>query len=175
MPITPSLADPNRSLLRGLEILRAFRPGSDVLGNAEIAERTGLPKSTVSRLTGTLLQAGFLFYSPRHRGYSLGVAVLTRAPVPVSATGGETSLAGQPWGSTAIGARSNRPAEKGGGVCVPMLAGEKAPVFPGCQPCGKSMDNPAQQASTIGLSCLVAFTYRLGIRTTTTGFDLLTD
>lgn len=77
MPITPSLADPNRSLLRGLEILRAFRPGSDVLGNAEIAERTGLPKSTVSRLTGTLLQAGFLFYSPRHRGYSLRVAVLS--------------------------------------------------------------------------------------------------
>lgn len=77
MPITPSLASPNRSLLRGLEILRAFRPGSDILGNAEIAERTGLPKSTVSRLTGTLLQAGFLFYSPRHQGYSLGVAVLS--------------------------------------------------------------------------------------------------
>ena len=43
MPNTPSRTDPNRSLLRGLEILRAFRPGSDVLGNAEIAERTGLP------------------------------------------------------------------------------------------------------------------------------------
>lgn len=77
MPITPSHADPNRSLLRGLEILRAFRPGSDVLGNAEIAERTGLPKSTVSRLTGTLLQAGFLFYSPGQQGYSLGVGVLS--------------------------------------------------------------------------------------------------
>lgn len=77
MPNTPSRTDPNRSLLRGLEILRAFRPGSDVLGNAEIAERTGLPKSTVSRLTGTLLQAGFLFYSPRKQGYSLGVGVLS--------------------------------------------------------------------------------------------------
>lgn len=77
MPITPSQSDPNRSLLRGLEILRAFRPGSDVLGNAEIAERTGLPKSTVSRLTGTLVQAGFLFYSPKQQGYQLGVAVLS--------------------------------------------------------------------------------------------------
>jgi len=77
MPISPSLADPNRSLLRGLEILRAFRPGSDVLGNAEIAERTGLPKSTVSRLTGTLLKAGFLFHSPQQQGYSLGVSVLS--------------------------------------------------------------------------------------------------
>lgn len=77
MPIQPSQSDPNRSLLRGLEILRAFRPGSDVLGNAEIAERTGLPKSTVSRLTGTLLKAGFLFYSPNQQGYSLGSAVLS--------------------------------------------------------------------------------------------------
>lgn len=73
----PARSDPNRSLLRGLEILRAFRPGSDVLGNAEIAERTGLPKSTVSRLTGTLLKAGFLSYSPLHHGYSLGGAVLS--------------------------------------------------------------------------------------------------
>lgn len=77
MPISPSQSDPNRSLLRGLEILRAFRPGSDVLGNAEIAERTGLPRSTVSRLTGTLLKAGFLFYSPSQQGYRLGVAVLS--------------------------------------------------------------------------------------------------
>ena len=73
----PIRSDPNRSLLRGLEILRAFRPGSDILGNAEIAERTGLPKSTVSRLTGTLLKAGFLYYSPQHHGYSLGGAVLS--------------------------------------------------------------------------------------------------
>ncbi len=73
----PSRSDPNRSLLRGLEILRAFRPGSDILGNAEIADRTGLPKSTVSRLTGTLLKAGFLFYSPQQHGYSLGAAVLS--------------------------------------------------------------------------------------------------
>jgi hypothetical protein len=29
----------NRSLERGIEILRAFRPGADLLGNGEIAER----------------------------------------------------------------------------------------------------------------------------------------
>ena len=32
----------NRSLQRGVEILRAFRPGTDLLGNGELAERTGL-------------------------------------------------------------------------------------------------------------------------------------
>lgn len=77
MSSLPSQSDPNRSLLRGLEILRAFRPGSDILGNAELAERTGLPKSTLSRLTGTLVQAGYLTYVPNQRGYSLGVAVLS--------------------------------------------------------------------------------------------------
>ncbi len=41
----------NRSLLRGIEILRAFRPGAGLLGNSELADRTGLSTATVSRLT----------------------------------------------------------------------------------------------------------------------------
>ncbi|MEI7565004.1 MAG: helix-turn-helix domain-containing protein, partial [Burkholderiaceae bacterium] len=39
----------NRSLMRGMEILRCFKPGMSLLGNSEIAERTGLPPSTISR------------------------------------------------------------------------------------------------------------------------------
>jgi DNA-binding IclR family transcriptional regulator len=50
----------NRSVLRGAEILRAFKPGSDLLGNGELSERTGLSPSTVSRLTQTLVVAGLL-------------------------------------------------------------------------------------------------------------------
>ncbi|MBC7728270.1 MAG: helix-turn-helix domain-containing protein, partial [Microbacteriaceae bacterium] len=50
----------NRSLERGVEILRAFRPGSELLGNGELAERTGLARATVSRLTQTLVGTGFL-------------------------------------------------------------------------------------------------------------------
>jgi len=72
----PSSAADNRSLLRGLEILRAFRPGIDVLTNGELAERTNLPRSTVSRLTGTLVRAGFLQYDARHGGYRLHATVL---------------------------------------------------------------------------------------------------
>jgi DNA-binding IclR family transcriptional regulator len=67
----------NRSLQRGIAILRAFRPGTELLGNGEIAERTGLPRASISRLTQTLTEAGYLDYSPSQRAYRLGAPVLT--------------------------------------------------------------------------------------------------
>lgn len=71
-------ADPlqNRSLERGIEILRAFRPGSDLLGNGELAERTGLSRATVSRLTQTLAGTGILEHDRRARAYRLAAPVL---------------------------------------------------------------------------------------------------
>jgi DNA-binding IclR family transcriptional regulator len=69
----------NRSLERGIEILRAFRPGSDLLGNGEIADRTGIARATVSRLTQTLVMSGMLDYDRNARAYRLGVAVLSLA------------------------------------------------------------------------------------------------
>ncbi|GGI29646.1 IclR family transcriptional regulator [Bradyrhizobium guangdongense] len=70
-------ANGNRSLERGIEILRAFRPGVDTLGNGEIAERTGLPRSTVSRLTKTLVAFGVLDEVRTERTYRLAAAVLS--------------------------------------------------------------------------------------------------
>lgn len=69
----------NRSLERGMEILRAFRPGTELLGNGELAERTGLSRATVSRLTQTLVGAGFLEHDPARRAYRLGAPVLSLA------------------------------------------------------------------------------------------------
>jgi DNA-binding IclR family transcriptional regulator len=69
----------NRSLERGIDILRAFRPGADLLGNGEIAERTGIARATVSRLTQTLVMSGMLDYDPNARAYRLGVEVLSLA------------------------------------------------------------------------------------------------
>ncbi len=65
------------ALARGLNVLRCFRPGDRFLGNQEIAERTGLPKATVSRLTNTLTTLGYLNHSKRFNQYSLGPAVLS--------------------------------------------------------------------------------------------------
>ena len=41
---------------RGLEVLACYRSSDKALGNLEIAQRTRLPKSTVSRLTATLVR-----------------------------------------------------------------------------------------------------------------------
>ncbi|MET7244113.1 IclR family transcriptional regulator [Methylobacterium sp. EM32] len=64
------------ALARGLQVLRAFRDAAEMLGNREIAARTGLPKPTVSRLTHTLLSLGYLVHDPEGERYGLGPAVL---------------------------------------------------------------------------------------------------
>ncbi len=75
----PGRSPANRSLERGIDILRAFRPGSEFLGNSDLAERTGLSKATVSRLTQTLVGAGMLYVDHRRRAYRLAPAVLSMA------------------------------------------------------------------------------------------------
>jgi DNA-binding IclR family transcriptional regulator len=69
----------NRSLERGVEILRAFRPGASLMGNGDLAERTGLPRATVSRLTQTLVGTGLLEYDRGRRAYRLAAPVLSLA------------------------------------------------------------------------------------------------
>ncbi len=71
-------ADPGfvTALARGLEILRAFGRDDRYLGNGELAKRTGIPKSTVSRLTQTLTSLGYLRYVDHLERYQLGPGVL---------------------------------------------------------------------------------------------------
>ena len=64
------------ALARGLEVLRAFRPTDGMLGNQDIAARTRLPKPTVSRITYTLTQLGYLTHLTRLEKYQLAPAAL---------------------------------------------------------------------------------------------------
>jgi len=64
------------ALYRGLEILRCYRVTDGSLGNQELAERSGLPKATVSRLTYTLSKLGYLVYLNDEGKYRMGVPVL---------------------------------------------------------------------------------------------------
>jgi len=64
------------ALARGLEVLRAFTPTEGLLGNGELAQVTGLPKPTVTRLTYTLTKLGYLVYVERLGKYQLAPAAL---------------------------------------------------------------------------------------------------
>lgn len=65
------------ALARGLEVLACFRSGSKVLGNQELANRCKLPKSTVSRLTSTLVKLGYLTHDDATGKYALGMATMS--------------------------------------------------------------------------------------------------
>ncbi len=63
------------ALARGLEVLACFRSADKGLTNHQIAERCGLPKSTVTRITYTLTRLGYLVQETGGR-HMLGTATL---------------------------------------------------------------------------------------------------
>lgn len=65
------------ALERGLSVLRVFPAGNRPLGNAEIAAAVGLPKATVSRITFTLTELGYLRHDKDTRRFCLGPGVLS--------------------------------------------------------------------------------------------------
>ena len=65
------------TLAKGLEVLRAFDVASPVLGNREIAQRTGIGRPTVVRLTRTLALLGYLKYHEPTARYRLAAPVLS--------------------------------------------------------------------------------------------------
>ncbi|QUJ76687.1 helix-turn-helix domain-containing protein [Sulfitobacter albidus] len=69
------------TLARGLGVLRAFRASDNGLTHAQIAERTGLPKPTISRLTYTLCELGYLSHGGRNDRFRLGPAAIVLGSV----------------------------------------------------------------------------------------------
>lgn len=79
-PETPAQRDdPDfvTAVARGFAVLRCFKRGERALGNKDMATRTGLPRSTIARLTHTLCELGYLEYLPALEKYSLGTPVLS--------------------------------------------------------------------------------------------------
>lgn len=64
------------SLARGFEILRCFSATTQVLGNQDLSQLTGLPKPTIARITNTLVSLGYLKQLPNSTKYTLDVGVL---------------------------------------------------------------------------------------------------
>jgi DNA-binding IclR family transcriptional regulator len=79
VPETPAQrADPDfiTAVARGFAVLRCFKRGDKALGNKDLATRTGLPRSTIARLTHTLCELGYLEFLPAIEKYSLATPVL---------------------------------------------------------------------------------------------------
>jgi DNA-binding IclR family transcriptional regulator len=72
------------TLAHGLDLLAAFRHTPGSLSNADLAAHSGLSRPTVSRLTYTLAQLGYLKRDERGR-FVLGLGVLAAAYPVLSA------------------------------------------------------------------------------------------
>nr|MBH9374271.1 IclR family transcriptional regulator [Pseudomonas aeruginosa] len=100
------------ALARGLELLRCFTPRESLLGNQELAKKTGLPKPTVSRLTHTLTRLGYLRHLPHSGKYQLevgvmsfGYAMLSNLSIRALARPLMEAMAGYPTAAGAMAAR----------------------------------------------------------------------
>src|SRR2546421_480648 len=67
---------------RAFDVLRCFEGHEARLGNLEISNRCGLPRSTVSRLTHTLTRMGQLVYLPRDQKYRIGPSAVAAPFLP---------------------------------------------------------------------------------------------
>jgi DNA-binding IclR family transcriptional regulator len=64
------------ALARGLALLKAIAESAQPPSNRDLADRCGIPKATVSRLTATLQASGLLRQSPDSDRFTLGPAAL---------------------------------------------------------------------------------------------------
>ena len=70
------------ALARGLDVLRCFSRSQAALGAGEVAQMSGLPKSTVTRLIHTLSTLDYLKYSRDNGKYRLGPSMLALNAAP---------------------------------------------------------------------------------------------
>jgi DNA-binding IclR family transcriptional regulator len=75
----PHHADPDfaTTLAHGVQLLHCFTIAEPALSNKELAQRTGLSKATISRLTYTLAARGLVVFDEHLRRYRLGSTALT--------------------------------------------------------------------------------------------------
>jgi DNA-binding IclR family transcriptional regulator len=100
------------TLERGLRVLQCFSADRPVLGNGDLAQLTGLPKPTVSRLAHTLVSLGYLRHDVGSAKFEVGTSalclgypVLARLTFRRAAAGHLQALAADVGGSVVIAVR----------------------------------------------------------------------
>lgn len=96
------------SVARAMQILQAFRLRDGAMGNNELSESTGIAKATVTRLTHTLTELGYLKrdssrkYYPSPTLLTLGYTVLGKLRIRQLAQNGMQELANTSNASVAL-------------------------------------------------------------------------
>lgn len=73
----PSVAEQSvAAVAKAVEVLQALRRMPSGAGARELADVTGLPRSTVQRLLGTLVSSGMLIQDPERQRYAIGPQAL---------------------------------------------------------------------------------------------------
>jgi DNA-binding IclR family transcriptional regulator len=90
----PSIVDRQLvgAIVRGFRVLECFCAERSLLTNLDLARATGLPKSSVSRLTHTLVKLGYLEYDSTAGAYRCGLKVVSLHPAALSAAGIEDQI-----------------------------------------------------------------------------------
>lgn len=70
-----------QSIQRAAALMRCFTEADPELGVTELSQRTGLHKSTVSRILSTLQREGFVGQNPATGRYRLGIGLISLAGV----------------------------------------------------------------------------------------------
>jgi len=147
--VPPSGPGHVESLAKGLRILAEFA-GGELLGNQQLCERTGLPRSTVSRLTSTLVELGYLRTAPESAKFLLGARLLgmgarvqSRLGIPHVVRPLMQALAQKTQATVCLAAPDR----------LAMVCLEVAAPSPGFAEAGSEF---ALDGSAMGLACLVA-------------------
>lgn len=96
------------SIARAMQILQAFRLRDGAMGNNELSESTGIAKATVTRLTHTLTELGYLKrdasrkYYPSPTLLTLGYTVLGKLRIRQMAQAGMQEIATASQASVAL-------------------------------------------------------------------------
>ena len=103
------------TLAHGLAVLQSFSVGAPALSNKELAQRTGLSKATISRLTYTLMVKGLVAFDAHQRRYRLASTALTigyplmaSLPIRQIARSAMKKLADEVGGTVSLGMRDRR-------------------------------------------------------------------
>ncbi|MFI9627450.1 IclR family transcriptional regulator [Streptomyces sp. NPDC052042] len=108
------VGQPITALARGLKVLEVLSRANGAMGNGQLARATGLPPSTVSRLTDSLVQLGYLRQSQESGAYvltpknlRLGYPVLANLPIAGRAQKAIDALADETGMTTALAVRDD--------------------------------------------------------------------